>query len=248
MSALPPPPPPARPAPPAYSPIPAPVPVKAPVARLGRTIVSLLVVTMAITVTSVPVSLETARRARAFLRTGGTEERFTAAAGTQGLLGVMSGALTLTIGILTMIWMFRMARNHRSMGRTGATWGPGWAIGGWFCPPVLWIIPWLMIRELWKASDPATAPYDGSWKQNKASAITTVWWVLYAFPPLVNVALMVGRLRLGAGFGPIESARLSDVPAAQTVTVAALSLAAAASYLVLVRELTARHGQLIGEA
>ena len=53
-----------------------------------------------------------------------------------------------------MIWMYRMAANHRALQRNG-TWAPGWAIGGWFLPPGgLYIIPFLMFRELWKASDP----------------------------------------------------------------------------------------------
>ena len=54
-----------------------------------------------------------------------------------------------------MIWMFKMAKNVRALGRQGLRYAPGWAIGGWFVPPcVLYVVPWLMFRELWKASDP----------------------------------------------------------------------------------------------
>ena len=68
-------------------------------------------------------------------------------------LGSLVGLLVIPIAVLTIIWMFRMAGNLRQLGRTGATWAPGWAIGGWFCPPcAIYAIPWLMFRELWRGS------------------------------------------------------------------------------------------------
>ncbi len=243
MSALPPPLP-----PPPHRPYAAPQPIvylKAPVGRLARRIETFLVGYMAVTVMAIPVSLETARRARAFIADDRAAGRFDAALGTQGFLGVFSGALTLTVGVLTIIWMFRLARNHESMGRTGMTWSSGWAIAGWFCPPMLAIIPWLMFRELWKGSDLTVAPYDPAWKRAAVSPVITIWWVLYAVPPLVNAVLVIRKLRFG--LSKVDSAHLYDVSAAQTITVHLLSLAAAGTYLVLVHRLTSRHRQLIGE-
>ena len=73
----------------------------------------------------------------------------------------LGGLLVFAIAPLTMIWMFRMARNVRILGRPGLKFAPGWAIGGWFTPPlVLYVVPWLMFRELWKASEPGLAPGD----------------------------------------------------------------------------------------
>ena len=221
--------------------------LKAPVGRIARRMQTFLIGVMAFSVMSIPVTLETARRAHSFITGDGAnaEERFLAATRTQGLLTTISGSLTLTIGVLTMIWMFRLARNHESIGRLGATWSSGWAIAGWFCPPILSVIPWLMLRELWKGSDPTIAPFDPTWKQAKVARITTVWWVLYAFPPLVGLILTVRRFRLG--LSPLDTARLNDVPAAQTVILGVLNLAAAVAFLVLIRQLTDRHRRLIGE-
>ncbi len=249
MSALPPPPlpPPPPPPPTSYGAPPPGAYLKAPVGRIARRIQVFLIGIMAISVMSIPVTLETARRAHQFIAGTGlnAEERFLAATRTQGLLTTISGSLTLTVGILTMIWMFRLSRNHESMGRLGATWSPGWAIAGWFCPPILSVIPWLMLRELWKGSDPTIAPFDANWKQAKAGPITTTWWALYAFPPIVGLALTVRRFRFG--LTPLDTARLNDVPAAQTVILGVFNLAAAVAFLVLVRQLTDRHQRLIGE-
>ena len=49
--------------------------------------------------------------------------------------------------------MYRIATNVRAFQRQ-TTWSPLFAIFGWMLPPfVLYVIPFLMLRELWKASD-----------------------------------------------------------------------------------------------
>ena len=220
---------------------------RAPIARLARSMKVLLFGAMGVSVMTLPVSLETARRARAYLADPGQESRFLAAAGTQNLLTSLTIGLTVPIGVLTMIWMLRMARNHQTMGRYHPNWAPGWAIGGWFCPPVLQVIPWLMLRELWKASDPQCAPFDDSWRKRPVSPITTVWWVLYGLAPILGLVLTFRRLNLGTTFDQRSVARVLDAPASLTITTSLISLAAAAAFLTLVHQLSARHRKLVGE-
>ena len=51
--------------------------------------------------------------------------------------------------VLVMIWMYRISANLRAFGMT-TTWHPLFAIFGWFLPPVvLYVIPFLMLREQW---------------------------------------------------------------------------------------------------
>ncbi|TPW10214.1 MAG: hypothetical protein FD127_3834, partial [Acidimicrobiaceae bacterium] len=98
-------------------------------------------------------------KARAFLEGSLPEDEFTSASTTN--LSSIAGLLVIPMIVLTMILMYKMAKNLRGLGRTGATWGSGWAIGGWFCPPcAIYAIPWLMFRELWRGSDPEVAPND----------------------------------------------------------------------------------------
>ena len=96
----------------------------------------------------------------------------------------LTGLVTVAAAVLTMIWMFRVAKNHRTLHR-GGTWGPGWAIGGWFLPPIIYVIPTLMLREIWKASDPSI-PVGGDWKSRPASPLPLVWLIVYCVPPLIS--------------------------------------------------------------
>ena len=66
------------------------------------------------------------------------------------MIGVAQGALQIAAAVVVIIWMYRLAWNHRALHR-GGTWGPAWAIGGWFLPPIVYVIPTLMLHELWKA-------------------------------------------------------------------------------------------------
>ncbi len=80
-------------------------------------------------------------------------------------VGLVTGLLTIAAAVVTIIWMFRIAANHRALHR-GGTWGPGWAIGGWFLPPLIYVIPTLMLREMWKASDP-DVPVGSDWRRSR---------------------------------------------------------------------------------
>ena len=70
------------------------------------------------------------------------------------LVGIVSGAATVASAIVVIVWMHRIASNHRALHRTG-TWGPGWAIGGWFLPPFLYVIPYLILTHFMKLNPPA---------------------------------------------------------------------------------------------
>jgi hypothetical protein len=178
------------------------------------------------------------------------EDDFLEAYGPSVLVGLGQGAAMIAVVVLTMIWMYRLASNHRQLGRTG-TWGPGWAIGGWFLPPMgLYIIPFLMFRELWKASDPDVTVGDDRWKSSAVNPIVIVWWILYG---LVLPALSFGQGidSLSGGLGGDDSENLAEMLDEQyaiTVSVGLVTLAAAVAYFLVVRGLTDRHQRLTGEA
>jgi ABC-type Fe3+ transport system permease subunit len=178
------------------------------------------------------------------------ENEFVEAYAPSLLFGLVQGAAMIAIAVLTMIWMYRLAANHRALQRNG-TWSPGWAIGGWFLPPgFLYIIPYLMFRELWKASDPTVPAGDQRWKQNRVSIVVTVWWVLYGLLP-IPVAIAQGVSDFSARtFSGDNDVLAEDVAERFTISLvtALVSAAAAAAYIVLVRQLSARHRQLTGES
>lgn len=178
-------------------------------------------------------------KAREYLAGDITARQFT---DSQANLGILAGLLIIPIAVLTILIMYRMADNLRSIGRTRATWKPGWAIAGWFCPPfAIYAIPWLMFRELWKGSNPQIEPHDPSWKSSAVSPIVNVWWVLYGLVPLAGFATSAGFV---AGFNNFSTRRLAqriDDYWAINAALAAVLAICGVVYLVMIRQLSARH-------
>jgi uncharacterized protein DUF4328 len=178
-----------------------------------------------------------------------TEDDFVEAYLPALLLGSVQGAATVAIIVLTMIWMYRLAANHRTLQRTG-TWAPGWAIGGWFLPPFfLYIIPYLMFRELWKASDRSSPVGDEQWRENSVGSVVTIWWVLYGVAlPAAMAASQVGFGASPYGTDYESLAEAIDERFAITLAASLVGAAAAAAYIVMVRQLSSRHRLLTGES
>ncbi len=116
--------------------------------------------TVALAATSAAVSLITVWAsqaaqgdAEALLDDVISTDEFVEGAAPYLLMTTVQAVATLATAVLTIVWMYRIAKNLRTLHR-GTTWGPGWAIGGWVLPPLLFVIPFLMFRELWKASEP----------------------------------------------------------------------------------------------
>lgn len=162
-------------------------------------------------------------------------------------LSTLAGLATLATAVITMIWLYRVAANHRALGRR-VTFGPGWAIGGWFAPPGLFVIPALMTREHWKAAEPSSPPDTDSWRRSPEPVLVWVWFILFGVAPLV-LALTSG-LRFGTELGgDVDAAaeNLADAGNAMYLS-SVVSAAGAIAWLFVVRGLTARHRLLTGEA
>lgn len=155
----------------------------------------------------------------------------------------LSGLLVIPIAVLTMITMFRMARNLRVLRSEGQTWKPGWAIGGWFCPPFVFVIPWLMFRELWKGSDPS-ATYD--WKRGKVSPLINIWWVLYGLVPLIGFGTAAGLFANFSRPSIRDLAEKLDDFALVNLILQIVSLGTTVVYLLMIRQLVARHRAATG--
>jgi hypothetical protein len=156
---------------------------------------------------------------------------------------------TLTTGVLTIMWMFRIAQNVRAFGRA-TTWSPLFAIFGWFLPPlVLYVIPFLVLRELWKASEPTAVDGTDSWKRSPDNPVLWAWFVLFGILPAVLLVVQIGSFAAGGlPTGDIESVAesLDEFGALEWAT-ALLNVAAAVVWVRFVRQLTQRHKRLTNE-
>jgi len=157
---------------------------------------------------------------------------------------------TLATGVLTIIWMFRIANNVRAFGRA-TTWSPLFAIFGWFLPPlILYIIPFLVLRELWKASEPTVVDGTDSWKRSPDNPLLWVWLVLFGLLPAVLFAVQVSSFATGGmPTGDLESVAESlDEFGAVDWLATVLNVAAAVVWVRIVRQLTQRHKRLTNES
>lgn len=214
------------------------------VGKLATATTVLVAVAAAVSIISIWASRSAQDDAQALLDEAITAEEFVEQAAPYLLMSVVQAVATMATAVVTMIWMFRLAKNHRTLHR-GGTWGPGWAIGGWFLPPLLFIIPFLMFRELWKASDADTA-IGQEWRSNPVSWVVPAWFVLYSLAP---IGLLIAQASSGFSFGASERDMAQQVVDNQGTTVvsAVVAVAGAAVFIMLVRELTARHRRLTGE-
>lgn len=216
---------------------------------LGKVLGILVIVVAAGQLAALGASLAARSEAADFLAGRIDEDEFLSGYGPSLAASALTGAANLAVVVLTMIWMYRLASNLERLGRTGRTWSPGWAIGGWFLPPVLFVIPWLMFRELWRGSDPAAPPGAPDWRQRRVAPIVDLWWVLYGVVPTLMIPFGVGLAVSGGIATDAEdiAQRIEDQWVLDTLS-GLVTLAAALAYFVLVRQLTARHAAATHEA
>lgn len=215
------------------------------VGRLATAATVLVVIAAALALVGVWASQAAQDDAQALLDGTIDNETFLERAAPYLLMTTVQGVITLATAVVTMIWMYRLAKNHRALHR-GDTWGPGWAIGGWFVPPLLYVVPTLMLRELWKASDP-DVPIGGDWRSGRTSPLIWLWFLLYSIGP---IGVLIAQSASGFSLGASERDMANQVIDNQLTTAigAVVTLAAAGVFIALVRQLTARHRQLTGEA
>jgi hypothetical protein len=251
-STPPPPPPPDLAPPPGYAAFSnRPTPTR-PVRRVGNLSTFVMVLTgvaALATMTTVVLSAGVSQDATDFLQGRASDDEFRDAVGPLNAVQLLAGLATVAAGVLTIVWMFRMANNVRAYGRQ-TTWSPLFAIFGWFLPPmVLYVIPFLVLRELWKASDPGVPDASDEWRRSPGTWLLWAWFLLFGVLPAVVLAIQVGSFATGGlPSGDLESiAESLEDFGALAVLSGVLNVAAAAVWITFVRRMTRRHTALTNE-
>lgn len=158
---------------------------------------------------------------------------FATAAGGAAIL------LTLATAVCFIIWMWRAAKNNEALGRNEPRLTAAWAIAGWLIPLANFVIPVLVMQDLWRGSDPTVPRNDHRWKIGPRSALVGWWWAI----------LLVSRI---GGFGTsndfdnglraLESIRSNNVRAGVG---AALEIVAAVLAILVVRAVTDRQDKCL---
>ena len=155
-------------------------------------------------------------------------------------------AFTITVFVLTIVWEWRLAKNHELLGRPGTTFGPGWAIGAWFIPLANLVLPILQFKDLWKGSDPGLPRGSEEWKRRPVAGLLWVWWAAFVgsivldWASVFNVDDNVDEV--------VDVNRQLDRVVGLGIAAYALRIVAAILFIVVVRRLTERQEQSIAAA
>ena len=84
--------------------------------------------------------------------------------------GSISSALMVAVIPLYLVWLWRIRRNAARWGRQRHS--QGWAIGGWFVPVLFLWVPYQLVVDAWRASQPPSG-------RPRSTAIVTGWWVCW---------------------------------------------------------------------
>jgi Domain of unknown function (DUF4328) len=162
--------------------------------------------------------------------------------GAQVVAGILFGAqaaVMLALLVEFVVWTYRLAGNHVALTRPGTRFGtPGWAVGAWL---VWFVLPFFVVRELWKGADPGVPEGSPAWRTVPTSPLVPVWFA----------AFVLGTLVTNATNALLASSSRDDPDLLRTLAVwrggaTALLVLAAAVLHRLTARLTARQAAAIG--
>jgi Domain of unknown function (DUF4328) len=221
-----------------------------PIRSLTKWLVILLGITLVVQLAALIVQLSLRGSATDFLDETITSDTFDSKLGTYLAVALLAALVGIAQLVVLILWTFRMAKNLGVLGRQPQAFKPGLTIavnilGG--C--TLGILNFFMWREIWVGSDPETAPGDPTWKRRPLGGIVIAHLVLTLLTVAVGFAVGVG-----AGIAGFNRSNANDVAENLTdkfgivLASGALQLALAVVFIMLVRQLAARHMQATREA
>jgi hypothetical protein len=138
--------------------------------------------------------------------------------------------LNLAVLVLLIVWAYRSATNARALGRTGARLAPVWAILGWLIPLASFVLPYLVVQDLWRSSDPAAAR-GAAWRSRPGGRLVRTWWMARVAGAIVGYAAI--GFAVGGDWNTSTTKVVLGVGHALTAVAAVLAI-------FVVREITAR--------
>jgi hypothetical protein len=103
------------------------------------------------------------------------------------------GLVVLAIIPFFIVWCWRAAKNQEVLGRAPQRLGSGFAIGSWFIPLANFVMPVLIIQDLWRGSDAAIPRGEARWRIADRSWLVGWWWGLFVVPIVAFAGSPVDR-------------------------------------------------------
>lgn len=93
------------------------------------------------------------------------------------LIAVLYVVAYMAAALAFLMWLYRVRANLPALGIEDARWGPGWAVGWWFVPIMNFVAPFMVVRDVWKASGPEARA--DTWQSLPTPAPLWWWWGLW---------------------------------------------------------------------
>jgi hypothetical protein len=106
----------------------------------------------------------------------------------QRTIGYLYLAAWAATAVIFLVWVYRAHSNLAPLGARELRHSPGWAVGWFFIPILSWFMPFIVTKEIWRASDP---DFEGEtdWKQAPLSPLLVGWWALFLGGSLVGIVI-----------------------------------------------------------
>ncbi len=212
-------------------------------ATLTKWLVALLGIALVVQAISLLAQLSLRSSAGNYLDGTITSGSFDNKLGLYVVVALVAAGVGLAQLVVLIVWTFKMANNLVVLGRQPQTFKAGLTIAvNIFSTCTLGIANFFMWRELWMGSDPDTAPGDPSWKRNAVAPIIVANLVL----TLVSLAAGI-TVGLGGGLGGFRTSSANDIAKnlqdkfSLVAIAGVLQLALGVVFILLVRQLAARH-------
>src|SRR5262245_17946495 len=126
-------------------------------------------------------------------------------------------AIFAVTAIALIAWVYRLRVNLRALGVRKPEYARYWAVLGFLVPAVNFVIPYQVISEVWRASDPAVLDRF-EWKRVQTPRLLMLWWASFVIAATLELA----------AFGLSETAGVIAFKSLVASAVAVLAHAAAA--------------------
>jgi len=115
--------------------------------------------------------------------------------GVEALLWLVEFLVWIAAVIAVLRWIYLANGNAHAIGAEDMMVSPGWSVGWFFVPLANLVMPFIAMRELWKAS---ANPKD--WQAESASVTIAIWWGFWL------AASLPGAISFQAGMDPAKEA------------------------------------------
>lgn len=117
----------------------------------------------------------------------------------QLIIGITQIVLWLGWMIAYLRWNWRAYRNLASFNAVALQHTAGWAAASYFVPILSYFRPYQIMREMWKASDPAHVETEETgglaWMRSSTSMLIVWWWSAFVLAQLAAGAMLrAGRM------------------------------------------------------